>query len=57
MSPFNYVKLDIDKLVDRKLVSRVLDGATRHSKDTNRKKEKWIRYPISASSPPAYLVH
>ena len=41
----NHVKLDIDKLVHRKLVSRALDATTHHPRDTNRKKEKWIRLP------------
>ena len=41
----NHVKLDIDKLVRRKLVSRALDATTRLPRDTNRKKERWIRLP------------
>jgi len=35
----NHVKLDIDKLVHRKLVSRALDATTCHPRDTGRKKD------------------
>ena len=41
----NHVKLNIDKLIHRKLVSRTLDATITHSRDTNLKKEKWIRLP------------
>ena len=42
----NHVKLNIDKLIRKKLVSRTLDATTTHPRDTNRKKEKWIRLPF-----------
>lgn len=42
----NHVKLDIDKLVRKKLVSKALDATTLHHRDTYRsKKDKWIRLP------------
>lgn len=41
----NHVKLNIDKIIHDKLVSRALDATTSHPRDTNRKKVKWIRLP------------
>ena len=41
----NHVKLDINKLVHKKLVSRALDATTSHPRDTNRKKDRYIRLP------------
>ena len=41
----NHVKLDIDKLVHKKIVSKALDATTSHPRDTSRKKDRYIRLP------------
>lgn len=41
----NHVKLNIDKIIRKKLVSRTLDATTTHLRDTSRKKDTWIRLP------------
>ena len=41
----NHVKLDVDKIIHKKLISRALDATTFHPRDMNREKETYIRLP------------